>query len=851
MSNQGVLLPCSSPYYSCVAASPAGLVCQITGNHFTARTFSSHLKKDHKDWSLPLRLPHNLPVQFQGLIESARNDPNRSRFAKDGSNTANRYFCNNCKSCFKDKDKMNRHLSQQKRKSIKCTLSDCNRQQCMQLFCRRYYPVTDSNAAESTATSIQHPASSHSPNSDLAGADVLSQLANPNLAQFDFSSIGAELGTLCTQGRTLTETTIRNLLSPQSSTEHLVELFHQLVSQHGAEDAFLDGMLKNVESMDKHKICILSDERMSRLVEAFILMLQNYIGPNKMVTRNLSSLMVRFNTDDEHGNVHNTERHSFRERKTQHDVLNAFKELLAFLQHKQPPCFQEVMEKLADTSIDPEIIHKQCIIPNLLYHLAAEEPSNREHDTLYIEYALSGMFTASGASLRFKSTGGCSSCLATALYLIRFCMMYKAASILKMNNQTDRNGLVKRLFAQVQGRPSTQNLSKGISVLRIRLKSEAKPEKVRVDQEGNFSLKGLVFRQVFYRGLMKVVATNLHHLFCRIFEGEDWKCCLSENARFTFGDDSFYGDIVCEATTSESEAPVTVVLNELSLKSNISGTEDELIQKLNSLFELVFLGLGGGAERKASITSMTSNQVCIIPDSSSVYYTLVHQKQYRVETMDRTPSNHKMASIFFPYYLLFRRVVSLLNTAQEEKCLVFIKIDKPSWTVSNWMGKFFHLNHAELSFRIIRQFFTSITTKIATFLRSSKSKLSSLLVALLPSLAIILSLLTLQAMQHFWQTTTSCSTISFTWSWALPLLPVQACESFHLLLQAKTESLKLCAAFTAQKLATSVTVKGKWFLLLAATARSTSFLVLTVEVAKALQLPFHLLSTFCPIAIQA
>jgi superfamily II DNA helicase RecQ len=656
------------------------------------------------------------------LIKSARNDPNRSRFAKDGSNPVNRYFCNNCKLCFKDKSKMDQHLKQQKKKSIKCTLSDCNHQQCMQLFCNRYYPVADLNAAGSNAPTDQDTSSSHSPNGSLASTNGSTLLANPNLVLFDFSSIGAELGTLCTEGRTLTETTMRNLLPSRLSAGHFVELFHQLVSQHGSEDAFLDVMRKNVEAMDNHKVCILSDERMGRLVEAFERMLKNFIGPNKMVTRNLSSLIVRFNTDDEYGNVHNTERNAFRERKTQHDVLNAFKELLAFLHHKQPRCFQEVMDKLADTSINSETIHKQCIIPNLMYHLAAEEPFNREHDTLYMEFALSGMFIISGASLRFKSTGGCSSCLATDLYLVRLCMMYKAASILMVQNHPDRNGLVKGLFVQVQSRPSTQNLSKGISLLRISLKSEAKPEKVRVDQEGNLSLQGIVFRQVFYRGMIKTVATNLHHLFCQIFEGEDWKSCLSENATFTFGDDQFYGDVVCEAKTSESEETVTVALNELSLKSNINGKDDELIQKLNALFELVFLGLGGGAERKTSITSMTSNQVCIIPDSSSVYYTLVHLKQYRVETMDRTPSNHKMASIFFPYYLLFRRVVGLLNTAQEEKCLVFIKIDKPSWTLSNWMATFFHLNHSKLSLRIIRQFFTSITNKTSDILEKQEVK---------------------------------------------------------------------------------------------------------------------------------
>ena len=77
---------------------------------------------------------------------------------------------------------------------------------------------------------------------------------------------------------------------------------------------------------------------------------------------------------------------------------------------------------------------------------------------------------------------------------------------------------------------------------------------------------------------------------------------------------------------------------------------------------------------------MTARQVGVVEELSCIYYTLLHNKQYRVETVDRLPSNHKMPDVFFVYYLIFRKIVALLNTEDAEKCLVFINVAKPKWT---------------------------------------------------------------------------------------------------------------------------------------------------------------------------
>jgi hypothetical protein len=588
----------------------------------------------------------------------------------------------------------------------------------MKLFCGRYYPV------QSPAVVNPLPGSASTQATNVPDrTDPMPLWASPNLILYDFSLIGANLGQLCTIGRELSEKTVRNMLPPQSSTEPHADIFHQLISQNGTEESFSTSMRRNVEAMDDYRNCVSSDERLSRLLEAFKLMLANYIGANKLVTRNLTTLLVKFNADDEHGNVNNADRYALRERKTQHDVLVAFQQLLAFLLSKQSVHLMTVLQSLDDTSILPMAIHTTCIIPNLMYKLAAEEPSNREHETLLMEFALSGCFTLQGSHIKFKATGGCSSFLATALYLIRFSMMYKASSILMIQNEPNRNQLVKQMHLQIQGLPTTQNLAKGISSLRIKLKSEVKSDRVRVDAEGNFSHKKAVFRHIHYRGLMKRASASLHTLFTQLIDGDDWMGCLHEDARFEFGNDSFYGDIICEVRSNDSEhATSTIDINDFRLKPSISGRDHILVHKLNSLFQLIFLGLGGGSERTKAIESMTARQVGVVEELSCIYYTLTHNKQYRVETVDRSPSNHKMPDIFFAYYLMFRKIVALLNTEDAEKCLVFINISKPNWTVSHWIGEFFHIPPSFATIPVIRQFFTSITNKTVVVMEKLQSQ---------------------------------------------------------------------------------------------------------------------------------
>jgi len=138
--SQGVFLPESSPYRNCVAASPAGLCCRVTEKCLSPSTYRAHAVSAH---NICGRLPTSFSTTLGSLIVAARNDPNRDRFEKVGSNRGVKHYCKNCQTAFRDKSKRDQHLSHQsnKEETDRCTAEDCSKVLCLKLFCGRYYPV--------------------------------------------------------------------------------------------------------------------------------------------------------------------------------------------------------------------------------------------------------------------------------------------------------------------------------------------------------------------------------------------------------------------------------------------------------------------------------------------------------------------------------------------------------------------------------------------------------------------------------------------------------------------------------------------------------------------------------------
>ena len=125
--SQGVFLPESSPYRNCVAASPAGLCCRVTGNTLSPSTYRTHAVSAH---NIRGRLPTSFSTTLGSLTltVAARNDPNRDRFEMVGSSRVIKHYCKKCQTAFRDKSKRDQHLSHQSNKgeTDKCTAEDCS-----------------------------------------------------------------------------------------------------------------------------------------------------------------------------------------------------------------------------------------------------------------------------------------------------------------------------------------------------------------------------------------------------------------------------------------------------------------------------------------------------------------------------------------------------------------------------------------------------------------------------------------------------------------------------------------------------------------------------------------------------
>eukprot|EP00956_Cyclotella_meneghiniana_P035504 scaffold115488_cov27-Cyclotella_meneghiniana.AAC.1 len=212
----------------------------------------------------------------------------------------------------------------------------------------------------------------------------------------------------------------------------------------------------------------------------------NFTSVDAVLLRNLSSCMVKFTSkvgDDENDSPHTW---GMRERVTSNETTNYFKGLLLFLLHIKHKYTVDLVEKLRITHLSAEQIHKQMLVPKLMYHLAKEIPSNPGSVVTYNQYNLVKCFKmdASG-NISLLSYPRAGSLFSTGLYIIREGNMFNAISMVHMNKTKHAEDMV----IQVQACPVIQNLSKWIQLCKSQPK--VKQSFMVVSTAGDLSLKGI------------------------------------------------------------------------------------------------------------------------------------------------------------------------------------------------------------------------------------------------------------------------------------------------------------------------------------------------------------------------
>jgi hypothetical protein len=457
-------------------------------------------------------------------------------------------------------------------------------------------------------------------------------------------------------------------------------------------------LVDSLEALKNPNITISKDPALQLLLDAFQMMENNFTSVDAVLLRNLSSCMVKFTSkvgDDENDSPHTW---GMRERVTSNETTNYFKGLLLFLLHIKHKYTVDLVEKLRITHLSAEQIHKQMLVPKLMYHLAREIPSNPGSVVTYNQYNLVKCFKmdASG-NISLLSYPRAGSLFSTGLYIIREGNMFNAISMVHMNKTKHAEDMV----IQVQACPVIQNLSKWIQLCKSQPK--VKQSFMVVSTAGDLSLKGIKFKKQHYSNLIPNLKQHIYNCLNKIIADEEWKHILQGDG-FELLNDWIHGNIIYVYSDNQREIP----FKNLKLVDPIP--RDSLCQ-LNAYMQLVFLGCGGGGERFNDINRMEVNQIWANTMGSDIYYHVTHVKQAAVTLqMNRQPAPHKLPPSLIPYFFLFRYITSSLHEDTRSNVpMVFLQtVNESDFSVKDAVSKLFGIGRKDVDLSSVRQLWTSI-----------------------------------------------------------------------------------------------------------------------------------------------
>ena len=129
-----------------------------------------------------------------------------------------------------------------------------------------------------------------------------------------------------------------------------------------------------------------------------------------------------------------------------------------------------------------------------------------------------------------------------------------------------------------------------------------------------------------------------------------------------------------------------------------------VVQKLVSLMQLCFFGLGGGALRKEPVDSFKKAWVAYV--NGDLFYTLGSNKKGHLAANPSDPETHKLPRCIMRCFLVANKIFSVFMDVDTPDC--FPKIKEREYHMGNAAGEAFHLGGC-IDGRVLRQFFCSIT----------------------------------------------------------------------------------------------------------------------------------------------
>lgn len=134
-----------------------------------------------------------------------------------------------------------------------------------------------------------------------------------------------------------------------------------------------------------------------------------------------------------------------------------------------------------------------------------------------------------------------------------------------------------------------------------------------------------------------------------------------------------------------------------------------LFQELVSQVEIIFHGLGGGAERVSTIAGLFANQLRIT-SNLELFFNAVHDKHASIKSKSKTPCKHQMPPSCVPLYMIFRHIAITLGCGNTSS--VVPDVPGRTYLMKHALCKHFGIDPKVISATDIRHLYTTINNII-------------------------------------------------------------------------------------------------------------------------------------------
>lgn len=519
-----------------IGITPAGAYCMECDANFETQKWRHHFNDKHPDIvrTFPKKIPNIINI-LNFKIEQARKDGNILSFAKTNK-LYNRWRCTGCyKTLYRDATEGKRHLSSPYNNCS--TVSDTIiTVKCYKLKCGRYYPATrslqvDPQSAGTTIMETMITATNQQPPNalpedtlpDYAMAVLPSQTeidANPALRFTRFFSCFPP--NVMIQER-LVDSILTQLIEKGDITKHWIKIFDKFIATN---EYFIECMSTWLASDYLNpQIVMNSDRSMGKLLDLFADMEARTNIIVHQIPANIKAFLVKFEAprDDDNQGMEGATTWTFRNRNKSSTQVNFFAGLLCYLKVFGCPILGKYLALVRNQEYSHNEAARCGIIVNLVFELAVEVPSDGEYMPWLFRYSLFHCFHNVGGMPKLKTASTCGKVFATALYVLRQCVLGCASKML--HGGSHPNDILSMIKPVQQGHV-VNLISPCIAYCRDMSSQQAVTQTSYITKNGDIICGNATFRKSSYNQFIPKVRSSICDIFTTMFNGNDWRLFL-------------------------------------------------------------------------------------------------------------------------------------------------------------------------------------------------------------------------------------------------------------------------------------------------------------------------------------